>query len=528
MVDEGSKRLVIYGFIKSSPKNEYEDTADKRRKQIKKWEETAKGEDKFKAKEAEGYLKNIDGDADHDEIEMPGDQMMLLNHPKPLRKWVMTIENPNNSVEPYYFFCMNQLNDWGFTYIDKFTDAFTAAEHSSFYGAAGQKLGMAQDKVGQYLATIGKMIKDMFQLVRELRWIDERVRYYEDSDKKDTAMTALKGLWVDLVDGVVGGQRTGSNLFTMAQQLQFAALPDLFFDIHPRKTDEIDKVVDQQAKEFNKTVVRTLKRKLYNFLAWKDSTYKEIINRRLFTLKYLRQHYNVIRMYINWCKPYIRHIERLKGNDSRLSSPEIVAAFESSMVEIEIMGRKIPKNNSKYYACLMESFEYKTKPSMQYQTEGYHRGPIHAGVSKIVWRAYAWDKERIENYRMMKEEEDLEMMKVVDDSLRDAMESLGDDLNTYLKEAGEAIETKEDKKEEEVKKPAGLGDIFNETFKEFGSIFKSFAPKKNGKPKAPSKKEKDAAKAKIEKEIESAGKDAKDLSFKQYDIFKKAHGMLSW
>jgi len=528
---EGSKKLIIYGFIKESAKKKYAETEEERREQIQKWENELKGEDVGKKETAKKALNDLENDADHDEQEFSFNQIITLDHPKPINKWYATIENPNSSVEPYYYWCLHELEDFGFNYIDKITDIFTAAEHSSFYGSAAQKLGLAQDKVGQYLATIGKMIKDMFQLVRELRWIDERLRYYEESDKKDTAMTALKGLWVDLVDGVVGGQRTGSNLFTMAQQLQFATLPDLFFDIHPKKTDEIDKVVEEKAGEFNATVKRVLKRKLYSFLTWKDSTHKETLNRRKFTIRYLRQHYNVIKMYISWCKPYIKHIERLRGSDSRLSSPDVIAAFESSMVDIEIIGRNVADKTGKYYACLMLSFEYKTKPSMQYQTEGYHRGPIHIGITNITWRAYAWTAEQIESYKKMRDEEDLEMLKTIDDSLKDAMESLGDDLNKYLREAEEKIQ--EPKKEEEPIRPAGLGNIFTDAFKGFGEMFGSLIPKSSNKPARLKIAKKTKAQLLKEKELilksqKAAAGFAHKFTFHHYDIFKKAHGMFAW
>ena len=67
---------------------------------------------------------------------------------------------------------------WSFVRIDKITDTFSASENSSFFGTSQQRVGLQQDKVSQYLATIGKMIKELFQLVRELRIIDERLGYY--------------------------------------------------------------------------------------------------------------------------------------------------------------------------------------------------------------------------------------------------------------------------------------------------------------------------------------------------------------
>ena len=69
----------------------------------------------------------------------------------------------------------------GFPIVEKIIDVFTSAEQSAFWGQSSTRLGFQQDKVSQYLATIGNMIKDMFQLVRELRILDERLGYYEDS-----------------------------------------------------------------------------------------------------------------------------------------------------------------------------------------------------------------------------------------------------------------------------------------------------------------------------------------------------------
>ncbi len=523
---EGSKRLVIYGYTKKKTKNTYPKTEEERRKLIASWERAAQSSDEAQKNAAKAKLKNLEDDADHDEIEFSFGQRMKLDYPTPLQKYFMTIENPKKSVEPFYYWCMHEINDLGYMYVDKLTDIFTAAEHSSFYGAAAQRLGLAQDKVSQYLAAIGKMIKDMFQLVRELRWIDERKTYYEQSDKTDAAMQALKGLWVDMVDGVVGGQRTGSNLFTMATQLQYSALPDLFFDVSPKKSDKVDEVVEEKVGEFNKNVKRVLKRKLYSFLTWRESTFKELLNRRNFTLKYLRQHYNVIRMYMTWCKPYIRHIERLKGSTERLESPDVIAAFESSMVDIEVLGRKIAAGNKKVYSCILMTFEYRTKPSMQYQTDAYHRGPIHIGITNMTFRSYTWTKEEIDKFKRMKEEEDLEMLKNIDESLTAAMEALGKDLRDYLREANEDMG--EPLQEAGKTKKEGVTDVFAQPFKGIGELFGGLIPKGRAKGMKITKKSLALAAAQIKDEREKAKGDVKMTCFKLYDYFKKAHGMLAW
>jgi len=419
MADQ-SKRLVAFGFTKKKDPvlkvGKYGIKIQGKTPQEKLKFIQEKREELVKENESYGKLfdKELENAADHEWVEMVKNQMVMTDYPQSLSMQRASLESWHQSIENYYYWCVNFLGDLGFAKIHKITDVFTASEHSSFYGAGAQKLGLSQDKVAQYLATIGKMVKDLFQLVRELRWIDERLEIYrgaigvdkEGNKTKEGPLVGpeqtLKNLWVDLVDGVVGGQRTASNLFLMAQQVQFTVLPDLFFSIHPKTVAEVDKVVDEQAKEFNETVKNALRRKLVLYVGWKNSTFDEMKTRRKFTLDYLRQHYQVIKLYITWVKPYVKHIERLSGEQDLLNNPRLIAAFESSLVEIEILATTKEAGATDYGVMLM-TFEYHTKPSMQYPGDsGYHRGPIHVGTTKITWRTYSWNDEKIKNFIAMK------------------------------------------------------------------------------------------------------------------------------
>src|SRR3989338_962335 len=93
-------------------------------------------------------------------------------------------ESFNASIEESYFWVLNYVTEGNGSYghVEKIVDLFTASEHSSFWGQQQQRISTQQEKVNQYLATIGKMIKDMFQLVREMRILDERLSYYVDAD----------------------------------------------------------------------------------------------------------------------------------------------------------------------------------------------------------------------------------------------------------------------------------------------------------------------------------------------------------
>lgn len=530
-----SERFVAFGFVNKNKANpskpavtvggrtiEIEGkTPEKKLEFIKKTREDLKQLKPELAKEFDAQLEKI---ADHEWVEVAKDQLVMTDYPQSINRYYFGIESWHQSIEPYYFWIVNYLGDQGFPIIDKVTDIFTASEHSSFYGAAGQRLGLAQDKVSQYLATIGKMVKDLFQLVRELRWIDEKLEIYRqafgvDKDGEPTekgpqkgADLSLKGMWVDLVDGVVGGQRTGSNLFIMAQQLQFTTLPDLFFSVNPQKSEDIEKAVEEQAGEFNPQVKNLLKRKLQQYIAWKNSTFDEIKVRRKFTLDYLRQHYHVIRMYMNWVKPYIKHIERLTGEQSLLENPRLISAFESSLIEIEVLARHKPELSKDYYVCILVTFEYHTKPSMQYQGDtGYHRGPIHVGSTRITWRSYAWTEQQIKDYLAMRSREDMELITSIDSSLRTAMDAMGADLLNYLEEAEKG---KKEEPPKEQKRPLGILEPFTAVGQGVAEMMGAVIPK--------------FPKGKTAEKESAPAIAAKKMCWIQYNIFKKANGFLAW
>src|SRR3989338_99316 len=133
----------------------------------------------------------------------------------------------NQSIEENYFWTMEFLRTHeGFSDLTKITDMFGASEHSAFFGSAQQRLGLQQDKVSQFLATIGKMVKELFQLVREIRILDERLGYYVDSSdatskSRESAEITLKGIWIDLIEQ---GAKNPASVYGMSRELQFTTL----------------------------------------------------------------------------------------------------------------------------------------------------------------------------------------------------------------------------------------------------------------------------------------------------------------
>ncbi len=452
--------------------------------------------------------------------------MIATGYPAPAGRYRLYVEGYNISIEEPYFWVLHYLQYmWGYPYIDKITDIFAAAENSAFFGVSQQRIGLQQDKVSQFLATIGKMVKELFQLVRELRVLDERLGYYQDSyatgsKSRESAEITLKGIWIDMVEQ---GAKNPASVYGMSREVQFTTLPDLFFSTHPLKQEDVDDVVERERGQFNRKVREVLKRKLRAFLAWKEHTFEEIKNRRKFTLKYLRQHYEIIKMYMSWVKPYLKNIQRLQMDQSKMETPDLLVAFETSMIEVEILARK-PKGKAN--SVIIAHFLFRTRPEMSYQQEGYQRGPIHVGRVQMNFRAYSWTDEEIRLYKQYREREDFKLLELVDGSVKAAMDALGDELLRYLVEAGEEFVAAE--KKQQIK---AQGSPYLSVFKGFGEIFSSFrAPKEIREARAEAKKQKvtkdDLFRIEMDK---SKAKDfAKRSMWNIYHHFKKHHGMLNW
>jgi hypothetical protein len=232
---------------------------------------------------------------------------------------------------------------------------------------------------------------------------------------------------------------------------------------------------------------------------WKEKTYKELQFTREFKLKYLKQHYQSIKMYMNWVRPYLKTIKQLQmgpGHEgSNFDDPDIIGAFETAKIEIELLARQKDKG-LKYYPLLQIKFNYVTRPEMIYTPQG-QKQPMHAGRTEIEIIPHVVTQEQIDEYLEMQKTEDIELLA----ALNESMMALKDDLKKYLAELGEFKEEK--KKEEEKPKPqnvwsmfSDLGGAFKDLFGAFGGItFRDKAKNEAKKLAAQRKKAEDTAKS---------------------------------
>jgi hypothetical protein len=493
------------------------------------------------------FLEDQKLNAEFDEVA--SGNFDFTGYPEPLKKFRLILCEHDESIEGvYYWMHTNYHQDFGYTQFDKVIDVFAASEQSAFFGVSQQRLGLQQDKVSQFLAAIGKMVKELFQFVRELRIIDERLEIYKDSyssDKKqaDSADITLKGIWIDMVEG---GAKNPASVYGLAREVGFTILPDLFFAVRvkPKKVDvdfdnlsesdlkklfngEVENLDDtvEQIKSYNRKVREVLKRKLRTFHTWKKHTFNELHTRRRFTLQYFRQHYDIIKMYMSWIKPYLRNIKRLQLEERFMDSMELVGAFEGSMMEVEFLAKKNLPQYGRWYAVGIINLLYRTRPAMSFQQEGFQRGPKHTGKVTITMRAYVMTKEQIDAYLAMRKKEDIDMLTTIDSSLKEAMDALGTEMKKYLVEAGEKLFKDDVEKKEDKKKNVAVSaaEPFFAVFKGFGEIFGAFT---GGVSLFKGKKGFDPIKD--DKQKKAAIGDAKNAVWRAFKNYRKAHKIVTY
>ncbi|MFP4401435.1 MAG: hypothetical protein ACLFPQ_06140, partial [Candidatus Woesearchaeota archaeon] len=294
---------------------------------------------------------------------------------------------------------------------------------------------------------------------------------------------------------------------------------------------------EKDCKNFNKEVRNILKRKLFQYTRWREESEKEVHTRRRFIVRYLRQHFNSIKMYMGWIKPYLKQLKHLQQNADFNSRPEMVNSFETSIMEVEFLATKM--SYEKYKPVALMNFYFTTKPELAMTDPSYqHRGPSHAGEVYVTMRSYAWTEEQIENYKKMRDEEDFEFLKEIDGGLKAAMEELGDDLMRYLEEMEITVlnedelsnQAEKEIKEEEAKKNKKKADS-STIYEPFGSVFGGFKEMFGALIPFSFERGKKTPYRQQYKENQEKEKEAKDSSLvvgKVFKNYRKAHKMVTW
>ncbi len=409
-------------------------------------------------------------------------------------------------LEPVYFWLLDFLKTKiGYKEIEKTGEEFEASASSSFFGDIGTRKAVMQDRVMKLMETINAIVRSIINLIYDLREFEIRLENYDqlkskEKEERGAAELQLRSVWMDQVD-IKAGRGSINNL---AQQLEFVTLRDAF--MFAKDLKDVDKM------DLNKRVKGILKRKLTEYLKWKEYSEKELRKRYDVEKTYLRSQVAALKQYSKWARPYMEAAKKLEMYS--FNSANIIELFNNMQLEITILGKKqinvqrliekeeLPekaKTTRKFFQCIEVKFEFRSVPHTVGQGQSSIKY-VQGGRVDVYFNTYVFSEDDLKEIKKQNEKEDIDLAtEMVDASLV----ALADDLNKY-------IEKVEEEEEEKIKKPGIITSFFGGIRKLRGS------PRKKGSSYT------DKLVVKLGKE--SAKKDVYTL----YDVYKKSHGMLSW
>ncbi|MBI2040983.1 MAG: hypothetical protein HYT16_02685 [DPANN group archaeon] len=438
----------------------------------------------------------------------------------PAQEYFLDYDAFGEGLEPAYYWLLDELKEnISFSYkVKKSYDYFAASEGSYWYGDVGVRRSALEKRATELLGTISVVIKSVINLIWDLKEFEQRFEHYDnfkssDKSKKEAGEFALKSIWLTDVDTKKG--RAAINVLT--NDLNFITLRDAFMSA--KNLGEVEKL------EINDRVKRILKPRVQEFLKWIDLSDRELRQRFKIEKTYLKSQVNALELYTRWVKPYLIATNKLLPEEAPEEPEELVTAFDVARVVIEIFGTKEQKLNisgripvpielpedEKIFKCIEIKFVYRAIPGSVERGHFVHRGRV-----KIYFRAYILNKKQIDEFQKAQEEE---IMKFVSGMTKESLDALYDDLKHFDAVGGE--EKKEEQQKEKKKTPAfefvkSAKELIEPITKAAENI-KQILPKRKGFDVYALERIKKAASGSVKKDL-----------FALYDLYKKAHKMLSW
>src|SRR3989344_4675100 len=440
-----------------------------------------------------------------------------------LAEHTIVYDSATETLEPTYFFMVDLMNDFGLK-PEKIIDNFVSSPGSGHFGEIGQRATIMQQQGAKILGDVNTVLRSVLNVVYDLKEFKIRLQHYENLGLKDkgqieAAMLALKQIWMDKVDIVKGN----SSIKAMALgQAGFQTLLDAFLVVKdPESPEKLD---------LNERVKRIVKQRIAEFNIWVKESEKELRKRYEMERNYLKSQVNSLKLYIRWVKPYLKAAQQLEMTEAG-RKPDLVKTFNTIILELSLFGKteidvvkavdegnlpinfkleKIKKKYRKYYSCILIDFNFRGIPRKISQKVEY----VYGGKTEINFKAYIM---REDEYKKFQEELDKSNIedgfKLIEGATTESLSQLQEEINSFLEE-------KELEKKEEEKKKREI------------SPFLALIGKYGEEPEKPAKKgeEKILPENRIEKDYIKpiAKEEAKNLLFQLFDIYKKAHGMVSY
>lgn len=444
-------------------------------------------------------------------------------------KYEITYDSPTETLEPVYFWLIDLMNNNFGLGVEKIIDSFSSSPGSGHFSELGQKKSVMQQQVIQSMGQINTVLRSVMNLVYDLKEMRARLQIYkslksEKEEEKGAAKLSLKQIWIDKVDM----QKGNSSIAGMSRQLGFQSLFDAFYIVNDEK--------DADKLDLNDRVKRLVKQKIYDFNVWIEQSEKELTKRYELEKNYLRSQVNSLKLYSKWVKPYLKAAAALEQKEQG-RNPDLVSSFNTILLQLTLFGKSevsakdlansqkmttdlkniSPKIKRKFFKCVLVDFEFRGIP--QKVQQGY----VFGGKVTITWRAYVLTNEEIEALNKALDKSDLgDVMSLIEGSA-------GESLSQIQKEIDFFLDDKEIEKEEKEKKNGKNEGESNP----FLALIGYYNKPEKSKEKKKTEDKGDIISIQSDNWSEKLMRvgvafEADDTTLTLYDIYKKAHGMVSF
>src|SRR3989338_4029518 len=456
--------------------------------------------------------------------------------PKNLAEHKIVYDSTTETLEPVYFFTIDMMsNDFGLE-TEKIVDNFSSTPGSAHFAELGQRATIMQQNATKILGDVNNVMRSILNIIYDLREFKIRLKSYDDFKSKDkstseAALLSLKQIWMDRVDI----QKGNSSIKAMALgQAGYQTLIDAFLIVK----DESLKDSKGNEIDLNDRVKRIVKSRVIEFNSWLKESEGELRKRYELEKNYLKSQVNSLKIYSRWAKPYLKAAQELEMKDVG-RKPDFVKTFNTIILELTVMGKSklkpedlilsgdLPRDFKKlklardYFVCILVNFSFRgitQKAGQQY---------VFGGKTEIIFNAYALNKDELDAINKEMEKSDIsDAMKLVEGITTGSLEQLQKDIDYFLEE-----KTEEEKKDSLSSMKST--DFSNPFVALIGGYGKSESSTSSEKSKPDEKKE-EVKKIRPDDWIEKnhlrkiATNKAKETAFTIFDVYKQAHGMVSY
>ncbi len=443
---------------------------------------------------------------------------------KPEATHTLIYDSSSETLEPLYFFILDLMNDFRLA-PQKLIDNFSSTPGSGHFSELGQRATVMQQQATKILGDVNTVLRSVLNIIYDLKEFRMRLQHYDllNSKKKeeqDASVLALKQLWMDKVDINKGN----SSIKAMALgQGGFQTLIDAFLVCKDEK--DVDKL------DLNDRVKRILKPRVQEFSIWLKESEKELRKRYELEKTYLKSQVNSLKLYSRWVRPYLKASQDLEAKEKG-REPALVKTFNTIILELTLLGKnkldiadesakeKLPKDFSSpgflkgikrnYYSCILVDFTFRGIPQKVSQQAHY----VFGGRAEVTFRAYVLNDDELKKFEEELEKSDVnDIFNLIEGATTESLGPLQEEIDFFLEE--KSGEEKEKSKDDSNPFLALIGAY--------------------DKPEQKSKEtEKKETIVKPDSCIEEnhlrplAAENAKSRVFDLFDIYKKAHGMVSY